>query len=265
VVRSLHPDYLAGDWVLGVTGWQDFALSHGKDLTKLPDDMAHPSHALGILGMPGFTAYVGLLEIGKPQAGETVVVAAATGAVGSVVSQIAKLKGCKIVGIAGGPDKCRYAVEQLGFDACIDHRGADFAQQLASACASGIDVYFENVGGAVLDAVLPLLNRNARVPLCGLMSQLSSSSRTSPGSNDRLPQFLRIALSRRVLIQGFIIFDYYAAHFEAFKRDMRAWLASGQIKYREDVVAGLEAAPEAFIGLLQGANFGKLVVRVGEH
>jgi NADPH-dependent curcumin reductase CurA len=267
VVRSSHADYLAGDWVLGVTGWQDFALSNGKDLTKLPHDMEQPSHALGVMGMPGFTAYAGLLEIGKPQAGETVVVAAATGAVGSVVGQIAKLKGCKIVGIAGGPEKCRYAVEQLGFDACVDHRAKDFAQQLASACKDGIDVYFENVGGAVLDAVLPLLNRDARVPLCGLMSQLSSNRSASNHSvsSDRLPQFLRIALSRRVLIRGFIIFDYYATHFEAFKRDMSAWLANGQIKYREHVVAGLEAAPEAFIGLLQGANFGKLVVRVGKH
>jgi NADPH-dependent curcumin reductase CurA len=271
VVRSLHPNYLVGDWVLGVTGWQDFALSSGKDLTKLPDHMDQPSHALGVMGMPGFTAYAGLLEIGKPQAGETVVVAAATGAVGSVVGQIAKLKGCKIVGIAGGPEKCRYAVEQLGFDACIDHRAEDFAQQLAGACSDGIDVYFENVGGAVLDAVLPLLNRNARVPLCGLMSQLSSSSSSNSasssraGGSDRLPQLLRIALSRRVLIRGFIIFDYYATHFEAFKRDMSAWLANGQIKYREHVVAGLEAAPEAFIGLLQGANFGKLVVHVGQH
>ena len=262
VVRSLHPDYLVGDWVLGTTGWQDYALSNGKDLTKLPDNMAHPSHALGVLGMPGFTAYAGLLDIGQPQAGETVVVAAATGAVGSVVGQIAKLKGCKTVGIAGGLDKCSYAIEELGFDACVDHRDKDFPQQLEAACGSGIDVYFENVGGAVLDAVLPLLNLNARVPLCGLMSQLSSSV---PGGNDRLPQLLRIALSRRILIRGFIIYDYYATHFQAFKQDMHTWLANGQIKYREDIVAGLEAAPEAFIGLLQGVNFGKLVVRVGEH
>lgn len=263
VLSSSHPDFHAGDWVLGSTGWQDYALSNGKDLSKLPADMARPSYALGVLGMPGFTAYAGLLEIGQPKAGETVVVAAATGAVGSVVGQIAKLKGCKIVGIAGGADKCRYAVEQLGFDACIDHRSEDFAQQLAAACDRGIDVYFENVGGAVLDAVVPLLNLNARVPLCGLIAQYNANG--AAAGSDRLPQLLRSVLSRRIRIQGFIIFDYYATHFEAFKQEMRGWLANGRIKYREDVVTGLEAAPEAFIGMLQGANFGKVVVQVGDH
>jgi NADPH-dependent curcumin reductase CurA len=279
VVRSSHPDYAPGDWVLGATGWQDYALSDGANLTKLAPDMARPSYALGVLGMPGFSAYAGLLEIGQPQAGETVAVAAATGAVGSVVGQIAKIKGCRIVGIAGGPAKCRYAVEQLGFDACIDHRAGDFAQQLAAACPRGIDVYFENVGGAVLDAVLPLLNLNARVPLCGLMAQMSSSVRTdaasgrngSSGSSadsyggDRLSLLLRTTLSRRLLIRGFINYDFEATHYKEFQKDMSAWLAEGRMHYREDIVTGLETAPEAFIGLLQGANFGKLLIQVGEH
>jgi NADPH-dependent curcumin reductase CurA len=270
VVRSSHPDYAPGDWVLGLTGWQDYALSNGANLRRLAPDMAHPSHALGVLGMPGFSAYAGLLEIGRPQPGETVAVAAATGAVGSVVGQIAKIKGCRSVGIAGGPEKCRYAVEQLGFDACIDRRALDFAQQLAAACPRGIDVYFENVAGAVLDAVLPLLNMNARVPLCGLMAQLSSvrASAADGGGNhdggDRLPRLLRTALTQRLTIRGFINYDFEATHYQAFQQDMTAWLEAGRMRYREDIVHGLEAAPEAFIGMLQGANFGKLLIQVGE-
>ena len=277
VVHSQHPDYAPGDWIIGSTGWQDYALSTGENLTRLPSNMVRPSYALGVLGMPGFCAYAGLLEIGKPQMGETVVVAAATGAVGSVVGQIAKIKGCRMVGIAGGADKCRYAVEQLGFDACIDHRAADFAQQLEAACPRGIDIYFENVGGAVLDAVMPLLNRHARIPLCGLMSQLGGSrakaaqeraEKNGPGKEkdiDRLPQLLRLALTRRFTIRGFIVYDFEATHYQAFQRDMRKWVDAGQVRYREDIVDGLEAAPEAFIGLLQGANFGKLLIKVGEH
>jgi NADPH-dependent curcumin reductase CurA len=272
VVRSSHRDYAPGDWVLGAAGWQDYALSNGANLTRLAPDMERPSYALGVLGMPGFSAYVGLLEIGRPQAGETVAVATATGAVGSVVGQIAKIKGCRTVGIAGGLDKCQYAVEQLGFDVCINHRADDFAQQLAAACPDGVDVYFENVGGAVLNAVLPLLNLNARVPLCGLMSQLSSDragaeqgNSNADSSGDRLALLLRTALSRRVTLRGFINYDFQATHYKAFQKDMSAWLAEGRMHYREDIVAGLEAAPEAFIGLLQGTNFGKLLIQVGEH
>jgi NADPH-dependent curcumin reductase CurA len=272
VVRSSHPEYAPGDWVLGPTGWQDYALSNGNNLTKLAPDMARPSYALGVLGMPGFSAYAGLLEVGQPQAGETVAVATATGAVGSVVGQIAKIKGCRTVGIAGGLDKCLYAVEQLGFDVCIDHRAVDFEQQLAAACPHGIDVYFENVGGAVLNAVVPLLNLNARIPLCGLMSQLSSDRAGAEQGNDntdstgdRLSLLLRTALSRRITIRGFINYDFQPTHYKAFQKDMTAWLAEGRMHYREDIVDGLESAPEAFIGLLQGTNFGKLLVRVGEH
>ncbi len=185
VAASRHPDYREGDWVLAYTGWQDYALSDGQGLQKLAPDMAHPSHALGILGMPGFTAYMGLLDIGQPQPGETLVVAAATGPVGGTVGQIGKLKGCRVVGIAGGAEKCRHAVETLGFDACIDHHRDDLKDALAEACPQGIDVYFENVGGKVFDAVLPLLNTRARIPVCGMIAQYNRTG--LPDGPDRLP------------------------------------------------------------------------------
>ena len=257
---SRHPDYQPGDVVLGYSGWQDYALSDGTGLTRIDTGMTHPSLALGVLGMPGFTAYMGLLDIGQPNAGETVVVAAASGAVGSVVGQIAKLKGCRVVGIAGGADKCRFVVEELGFDACINRRSADLPMQLASACPKGIDVYFESVGGAVFDAVLPLLNVHARVPLCGLIAHYNDSG--LPQGPDRLELLTRTLLTRRIKMQGFIIFDYYGHRYGEFHQEMSIWLAEGRIKYREDIVDGLENAPEAFIGLLEGKNFGKLVARI---
>jgi len=260
VEASQHPDYKEGDLVLSYSGWQDYALSDGTGLTKLDASLSKPSYALGLVGMPGFTAYTGLLDIGQPKAGETVVVAAATGAVGSVVGQIAKLKGCHVVGIAGGVDKCRYAVDELGFDACIDHRSADFPQQLAAVCAKGIDVYFENVGGAVFDAVLPLLNTHARVPVCGLVARYNDTD--LPDGPDRLSLLTRTILTRRIKMQGFIIFDHYAHGYEAFFSEMRGWIKAGKIKFREDIVDGLENAPQAFIGLLEGKNFGKLIVNV---
>ena len=259
VVASKHPKFRDGDLVLGNAGWQDYALSDGSDLVPL-GDMAQPSLALGGLGMPGFTAHVGLLDIGEPLPGETVVVAAATGAVGSAVGQIAKLKGARAVGIAGGEDKCRYAVEELGFDACIDRRDPQFAERLAAACPGGIDVYFENVGGEVFDAVLPLLNVGARVPVCGFISHYNDQS-LPPGPN-RLPLLMSALLQKRIRMQGFIILDHYGERFEVFRREMSAWVGQGKVKLREDRVDGLENAPDAFIGLLQGRNFGKLVVRV---
>lgn len=258
VVESRHPRFQAGDLVVGAAGWQDYAVSDGSGLMPV-GDLARPSLALGTLGMPGFTAYVGLLDIGMPKPGETVVVAAATGAVGSVVGQIAKIKGARVVGIAGGPDKCRYAVEELGFDACVDHRDPRFAELLAAACPDGIDVYFENVGGAVFDAVQPLLNVNARVPVCGFISHYNGGDAEGP---DRLAKWMGILLAKRIRMQGFIILDHYGTRFDAFRDDMAGWLAAGRIKVKEDVVEGLEHAPDAFIGLLQGRNFGKLVVRV---
>jgi NADPH-dependent curcumin reductase CurA len=260
VDSSQHPGFAVGDLVLAYTGWQDYAVSDGSGLTKLAPQTAQPSYALGVLGMPGFTAYMGLLDIGQPQAGETVVVAAATGAVGSVVGQIARLKGCRVVGIAGGADKCRAAVEELGFDACIDHHSPELAALLAAACPQGIDVYFENVGGKVFDAVLPLLNPKARVPVCGLIAQYNAT--TLPAGPDRSPLLLGALLTKRIRMQGFIIFDDYGHRYPEFAQAMGQWLASGQITFREDVVDGLENAPQAFIGLLEGKNFGKLIVRV---
>jgi NADPH-dependent curcumin reductase CurA len=261
VETSLHPGFGEGDLVLAYGGWQSYALSDGAGLTRLDPALGPPSLALGVLGMPGFTAYMGLLEIGQPKAGETVVVAAASGAVGSVVGQIAKLKGCRVVGIAGGPRKCRYVVDELGFDACVDHHGDDLPQLLAQACPDGIDVYFENVGGAVFDAVLPLLNVQARVPVCGLIAHYNDSMAPGPNHLGLLP---RAILTQRIRMQGFIISDHFGPRFGEFQQAMGDWVRAGKIKYREDVVEGLENAPAAFIGLLQGDNFGKLVVRVSQ-
>lgn len=258
---SNHPDYAVGDWVLAYSGWQDYAVSDGSRLTRLGRTPEHPSYALGLMGMPGFTAYMGLLDIGQPVAGETLVVAAATGPVGATVGQIGKLKACHVVGVAGGPEKCRHAVEVLGFDACLDHHAPDFAEQLAKACPNGIDIYFENVGGKVFDAVLPLLNPSARIPVCGLIAQYNATS--LPDGPDRLALLMRTVLSKRIKIQGFIIFDDYASRYDEFYQDMSTWFSEGRVKYREDLVNDLENAPQAFIGLLEGKNFGKLVIRVG--
>lgn len=262
VAVSQHPDFQVGDLVLGSTGWQTYAIAQGADLTRLDPSMPHPSQALGVLGMPGFTAYMGLLDIGQPKPGETVVVAAATGAVGSVVGQIAHIQGCRVVGVAGGPEKCRYALQELGFDACVDHRDQDLALHLAEACPKGIDVYFENVGGQVFDAVLPLLNTGARVPVCGLISQYNTSA--LPAGPDRTPLLMRTLLTKRIRMQGFIIFQDYGHRLGEFLRIMPEWLRTGRIKVREDMVEGLEKAPQAFIGLLEGRNFGKLVVRMSD-
>lgn len=261
VVASRHPGFREGALVLGSAGWQDYALSDGSDLVSV-DGIEPPSLALGGLGMPGFTAHVGLLDIGQPQPGETVVVAAASGAVGAVVGQIARLRGARVVGIAGGADKCRYVVDELGFDDCLDRRAPDLPARLAAACPEGIDVYFENVGGEVFDAVLPLLNIGARVPVCGIIAHYNAD-RPPPGP-DRLPLLQATLLQKRIRMQGFIILDHYGARFDAFRREMGAWLRDGRITLREDRVDGLENAPAAFIGMLEGRNFGKLVVRVGE-
>ena len=261
VVQSRHPQFRTGELVLGASGWQDYAVADGASLTPL-GDIGHPSYALSVLGMPGFAAYHGLLHIGQPKPGETVVVAAASGAVGAVVGQIAKLKGARVVGIAGGEDKCAYVTGELGFDACIDRNDAQFGALLASACPDGIDVYFENVGGAVFEAVLPLLNDNARVPVCGFIAHYNE--RELPPGPNRLPLLMSTLLNKRVRMQGFIILDHYADGYAAFQRDMAAWTAQGSVKLREDMVDGLEQAPAALIGLLEGRSFGKVVVRVAE-
>jgi NADPH-dependent curcumin reductase len=263
VEESQHPDYHIGDLVLSYSGWQDYDIPDGSTLTKLDKNTTSPSLALGVLGMPGFTGYMGLLDIGQPKAGETVVVAAASGAVGSVVGQIAKIKGCHVVGIAGGAEKCQFVVEELGFDACIDHRSSDFPQQIATACPKGIDIYFENVGGAVFDAVLPLLNVSARIPLCGLIASYNNIA--LPPGPDRLGLLASILLTKRIKMQGFIIFQDYGHRYNEFFNQMNAWLTEGKIKFHEDIVDGLENAPQAFIGLFEGKNFGKLIIRVADN
>jgi NADPH-dependent curcumin reductase CurA len=260
VEASRHPRFRDGDLVLAFTGWQTYALSDGAGVSRLDSRMPQPSWTLGVLGMPGFTAYFGLMKIGEPVAGETVVVGAATGGVGAVVGQMAKIKGCRAVGIAGGQKKCRYAVEELGFDACIDHQAPDFSQQLAAACPRGIDVYFENVGGAVLEAALPLLNVGARVPLCGLIAWYDGQN-ISAGP-DRSPALLSTMLVRQIKMQGFVIIDYYERYYEEFLAQMGPWIEQGKVRFAEHMVEGLEQSPQAFIDLLRGDNFGKVVVRV---
>ncbi len=254
VVESKNPRYRAGDFILGLDGWQAYAVSDGKGLRKLDPADAPITCAVGVLGMPGLTSYVGLLDIGKPKEGETVVVSAAAGAVGSIAGQIAKIKGCRVVGTAGSDEKCAYVVNELGFDACINYKSEDLKEALKAACPNGIDIYFDNVGGAVLEAVLKRINVHARIPLIGLISQYNDA-KPSPGPN------LGSVLSNRALIQGMIIFDH-VDRMPDFLRDMSQWLREGKVHYREDIVQGLENAPRALIGLLNGENIGKRVVQV---
>lgn len=261
VLQSRHPGFSRGDIVLSYSGWQSFSISDGSGL-QLDPSLAPVTTALGVLGMPGFTAYSGLLTIGQPKPGETVVVAAASGPVGSLVGQIARIKGARAVGIAGGPDKCAFVHDEFGFDAVVDHRSADFAAEIASACPNGVDIYFENVGGKVWDGVFPLLNDFARIPVCGLIAQYNHAGDSFPGP-DRLPGLMRSILSKSLLLRGFIQREF-VAQYPDFLRDVSAWIASGEVRYREDIVDGLDNAPAAFIGLLEGRNFGKLIVRIAE-
>ena len=261
VVASNSDKFAKGDIVLSRAGWQTHALSDGSGLRKLDPKLAPVSTALGVLGMPGMTAYTGLLEIGKPQAGETVVVSAASGAVGAVVGQIARIKGARAVGIAGGAEKCKYVKDELGFDECVDHRDPALAEKLKAACPKGIDVYFENVSGAVWDAVFPLLNPFARIPVCGLIAQYSATE--SPDMKYKTSQIFRAVLTKRLTIRGFIVMDFWG-RFDDFIRDVPQWIKDGRIKYREDIAEGLENAPAAFMGMLKGKNFGKQLVRVAE-
>lgn len=261
VVESDVEGFKPDDKVLNMSGWQDYAVSDGSEVLNLGPDPENPSWSLGILGMPGYTAYAGLLEIGEPKEGETVVVAAASGPVGATVGQIAKIKGCRVVGVAGGAEKCAHVVDNLGFDACIDHRAGNFAEQLKEACPEGIDVYFENVGGKVLYAVLPLLNPFARVPVCGVAAWYNLPG--LPEGPDMGPAILSTILRMKVKVQGFIIFDSFGPETqEAFRRDMTDWLKAGKVSYTEQVVDGLEAAPQALYDLLEGRSFGKMVVKV---
>ena len=262
VIESRTDHAKRGDIVLAYTGWQTHAIASDGQFRVLDPDAAPLSAWLGVLGMPGFTAYAGLLKIGRPQPGETVAVAAATGPVGSAVGQIARIKGARAVGIAGGNHKVEW-LREAGFDAALDHRSPSFAHDLADASEDGIDVYFENVGGAVWNEVLPRLNKFARVPVCGLVSQYNATA--LPSGPDLQPRLMNAVLVKSLLIRGFIQDEFWQEMREDFFRDMPAWVRDGKIAYREDIVDGLENAPAAFSHMLKGGNFGKLVIRVGDE
>lgn len=259
VIGSRHPGFKAGDVVRAHTGWRTHAVMDGDAVTPVRTFGAPVTTALGVLGMPGFTAYSGMKLIGQPKPKETVVVAAASGPVGSLVGQLARLAGARAVGIAGGPGKCAYVRDELGFDACLDHRDANLGAALAAACPRGIDVYFENVGGRIWDLVFPLLNQYARVPVCGLIAQYSVADTSGP---DRLPALMSAVLRRSILLRGFINYEFARDHYDAFQQELGPCVARGEIKYREDIVDGFANAPEAFLGMLSGKNFGKLIIRV---
>lgn len=254
VLESRDARLSKGDIVTGRLGWQMYAVAPGTGLRKVNAEGAPISTALGVIGMPGVTAWYGLLKIGEPKAGETVVVSAASGAVGSVVGQIAKIKGCRAVGIAGGSEKCRYVVSQLGFDACVDYKSASFESDLESVVPVGIDVYFENVGGRVLDVILPHLNAFSRIPFCGYVSEYN------PGQGYGV-RHLRQLLVSRSRLQGFIISEHLEIWEQAL-RELAGWVAAGKLKYHETVTEGLANAPRAFIGMLQGKNLGKQLVKL---
>lgn len=260
IEESRDPEWKPGDLALSYSGWQTRAISDGRGLRRLDPSVVPISTALGVLGMPGFTAYAGLLEIGRPQEGETVVVAAATGPVGSAVGQIAKVKGARAVGIAGGEEKRQTLLDEFGFDVALDHRSPTFAQDLKAAVPEGVDVYFENVGGPVAREVFKRMNLYGRVPVCGLVADYNATG--TPEGPDRLPGFMKLVLRKSLTVRGFIQGEFTKSHGRDFVRDMSGWVADGSVRYREDVVDGLESAPEAFRGLLTGKNFGKLLVRV---
>ena len=261
VIASELENYAPGDIVEGRTGWQAYALSDGSGMRKVNPALAPITTALGVLGMPGRTAYFGLLSVGQPKPGETVVVSAAAGAVGAIVGQLAKIKGCHVVGIAGVPEKCHYVVNELGFDACISHYESDLGHHLEKACPKGVDVYFENVGGKVFEAVLTVLNEFARIPVCGLIAHYNDSR--LPDGPNQVPLFLQTILRRRLTVRGFLSGDF-ATQQELFLDDMSRWVREGHIKYQEDIVDGLENAPKAFQKLFRGENFGKLLIKVAK-
>jgi NADPH:quinone reductase len=256
VVESKNPGYAVGDVVNLQIGWQEYAVSNGESLRRIDPNVAPVSTALGVLGMPGLTAYFGLLEVCGVNPGETVVVSAAAGAVGSVVGQIAKIKGCRAVGIAGGPDKTRYVMEECGLDAALDYKSTtDYAVAIKELCPGGVDVYFDNVGGPVTDAVLANLNARARIAICG---QISQANDTQPSTGPRLWRHILVA---RAKVQGFLVFDYAARYAPALEQ-LAQWVRSGQIRYREDIIEGFENMPRALIGLFRGENLGKRLVKI---
>jgi NADPH-dependent curcumin reductase CurA len=254
VVESGHKRFKAGDFVVGPLGWQQYAVSDGEGLTRVDPNLVPLSCYLGVAGMPGATAWTGLLEHCQPRAGETVVVSAATGAVGSVVGQLAKMQGCRAVGIAGGAKKCEYAVRELGYDACVDYKGGQLHEALKAACPDGIDCYFENVGGEVMDTVLRQLNAFSRIALCGLIADYNS---TDPYG----VKMMRSLLVNRVKLQGFIVSDRLDLYTRAVQQLARL-VSQKRLRYHETVAEGLESAPRAFIGMLRGENLGKQLVKV---
>jgi NADPH-dependent curcumin reductase CurA len=256
VVKSSNARFAVGDIVEDRLGWQEYAIGGGATMRKVDASLAPISTANGVLGMPGMTAYFGLLEVGQPKTGETIVVSAASGAVGQVVGQIGKIMGCRVVGVAGGAKKCGFVKDELGFDACVDYKAEkDLDAALRAACPNGIDVYFDNVGGEISDAVLRNINFFGRVALCGSISQYNA---TTPPMGPRL---LGTFVGKRVRAQGFIVTDF-AGKYEPAMRQMGEWIKSGRLKYREDVVQGIDKAPRAFIGMLRGENFGKMLVKM---
>ncbi len=254
VVESRAPRFKAGDKVLTSLGWQLYGVAKARELTPIDTSRAPPSCYLGVLGMPGMTAWFGLHEIGQPKRGETLIVSAASGAVGSVVGQLAKIEGCRTVGIAGGRDKCDYVVDDLGFDACVDYKAGRLGDDLRAACPKGIDVDFENVGGVILDAVLGLMNTHSRVVLCGMIAEINASE---PYGYRRL----RSVLVNRIRMQGMIVFDWKDRYGEAVAA-LSEHFAAGRLKYRESIVDGLDNAPRGLIALFRGENFGKQLVRL---
>lgn len=271
VLESRADGWRSGDLCVGYYGWQEYAVARPGDVQwnhpKWPIEkwdlaLGKPSAALGVLGMTGYTAYFGLLEVGRPRPGETVVVSAASGAVGSVVGQLAKIRGCRVVGVAGGPRKCAYCVEELGFDACVDYKADNLAQSLSAATPKGIDVYFENVGGAVLEAVVPLLNGGCRIPVCGFISQYNGGSGTSPLK--RLKELGIPKMSKGAEGSGFRFFMFaeWVPRFPEAMRDLSQWVREGKIKDRESVTEGLDNSVSAFVGMLRGENFGKTLIKV---
>ncbi|APX15864.1 NADP-dependent oxidoreductase [Phaeobacter inhibens] len=262
VVTSNVKGYEKGDWVVAFGGWQDYTLSDGTGVINMGKNPQNPSWALSVLGMPGLTAWAGLTQIGQPKEGETLVVAGASGPVGATVGQIGKILGLRVVGIAGGAEKCQHVIDTLGFDACIDYKADGFADDLAKAVPDGIDIYFENVGGAVFDAVLPLLNPSARIPLCGLISQYNATA--LPEGPDRMNYLMGQLLRKRITMRGFIVFDDFGHLYPEFAKQMTGWVQDGKVKYREEMIEGLEQAPAAFVGLLRGEAFGKRVIHLAD-
>lgn len=264
VEASNLPEHPVGSLVSGFWGWQDHAISSGSRLRKLDFGIQRPSHGLSAFGSSAFGAYVALEVLAPVSSGETVVVGTALGGLGHIAGQIAKLKGARVVGIAGGPEKCRIAVEQLGFDACVDHKARDFAERLRAACPDGVDVDVETIGGRSLNAVAPLLNHHARIAACGLMDTPHLGDQPFDGRYTQLQSFLYVLINRRVSMRGLVVFDHLRSHLDAFHRDMKAWIDSGQVKPMEDIVDGLENAPAAFNDIFMGRNRGKRLIRVAD-